>query len=127
MCGVAVSNLCAECGWCCEHEPIEITHLELDELRKANPILSRYLNLTECYDGHFIVNSPCPYRDSTGCLVWTVRPAQCRGYWCFREDPYNEPIDPSRIGNPEYEELRKEYVRDGIEWGRNHGWEIRPE
>jgi len=82
---------------------------------------------------------PCPYldRDEDGkavCLVYEVRPFNCRRFGCFRPSPELEPLelDHSKLGcknlsdrianSPEVLRAYRKMQRQAQEWATAHGW-----
>jgi Fe-S-cluster containining protein len=116
---------CFNCGECC-NQPVEVTPEELELMKQAGtPEQNSRLREVRVYDGHYIIEPNCPYR-GCDCSIYACRPFACRAYWCGRTNP-NEPIDPNRMNNPEYQEKRRPLLEDAVEWGRSHGWYSRVE
>lgn len=72
---------------------------------------------------------PCPLYAFESCLVYSVRPYNCRRFVCLRPDVHAEPFDPSganltdRVKTSRVARRMAEKVqRKAQRWANAHGW-----
>lgn len=134
---------CHRSGDCCQGPDLVVTHAEAEILKAAAVQLGRPdVTFVRYPDPAFVVlrGSPCHFlgADAQGtptCLVYDVRPYNCRRFACYRDDPTTEPLQrggPIGCHNAlakmrTSQVIREDYRRreaDAKPWGFAHGWPI---
>jgi Fe-S-cluster containining protein len=113
---------CFHCGQCC-NQPIEVTPEELEVMKQAGtPRQNEKLEATRVYDGHYIIEPPCPYR-GCDCSIYVCRPLVCRLYTCWRSS-IEQGINPERVNDPEYQKEKQLLLEKNREWANSNGWDV---
>lgn len=115
---------CFRCGLCCSVFDIEITHQELEILQTHDS--SDLLDLSQLFDGHYTINSPCPFYQSGKCSVYEIRPAHCRNFLCGRTSPRQRMPTRSQketiVLDEEFQRVYQPMRQDALRWANQHGW-----
>ncbi len=113
---------CQRSGECCTLPgEVVLTHAERDEIERVVPS-GVALRFEPHADARFVrlLAGPCPLYQNKSCLVYDVRPFNCRRFACQRED-YAQPYDQG----PQTRQDRRQLVviqRHAQRWARSHGW-----
>lgn len=122
---------CQQSGDCCSipktvvmtvEEKIKLQFAAPKEIRLEFTPVEGQPNFVEMTAG------PCPLFVFGGCLVYSVRPYNCRRFACMRPDVKSEPFDPERnvIDRVRYSRVARRMAqgiqRKAQRWARNHGW-----
>ena len=104
---------CAGCGNCCMESVginlIEFLNIykyliERDELRRAS--ISRIIDY---YFLELLKKNSCPFKDGNNrCLIYEVRPLNCRLFGHWKKDDYNNNLERVLNQNMEYKDALKE-------------------
>ncbi|MGL5711480.1 MAG: YkgJ family cysteine cluster protein [Paraclostridium sp.] len=106
------SGDCKGCGNCC----MESVGISLVEFLNIYEYLSKNSELRKiCIDkvidyyfNEYIKKSPCPFKDKDNrCMIYPVRPLNCRIYGHWTKDDYNKNLDSVGDRNKEYSEIIK--------------------
>lgn len=107
------SGDCAGCGNCCMESVginlIEFLNIykyliERDELRRAS--ISRIIDY---YFLELLKKNSCPFKDGNNrCLIYEVRPLNCRLFGHWKKDDYNKNLERVLNQNMEYKDALKE-------------------
>lgn len=123
---------CHKSGECCT-KPAEVvmTKLEAAAITHAAPSGIRLTFRPLDEDFVALKAGPCPLFVFGSCLVYPVRPYNCRRFNCLRPDPKSEPLDgdknwrirteQSRIAKRLYSRLQNK----AMGWAQKMGWPIR--
>lgn len=113
---------CAGCGNCC----MESVGINLIEFLNIYRYLAEKQELRECsierivdyYFMELMKKNSCPFRDENNrCLIYEVRPLNCRMFGHWKKEDYNKNLDNVIEKNNNYRELMK----------KQYGFEINDE
>lgn len=107
------SGDCTGCGKCCmESVGINLTEfLNIYDYLSKNDELKKLCmsKVIDYYFTEYIKKSPCPFKDENNrCLIYPVRPLNCRIYGHWTKEDYNKNLDSVSDRNKEYSNLIKE-------------------
>ena len=103
---------CAGCGNCC----MESVGINLIEFLNIYRYLAEKQELRECsierivdyYFMELMKKNSCPFRDeNNGCLIYEVRPLNCRLFGHWKKEDYNKNLSNVTQRNREYRDLIK--------------------
>ena len=107
------SGDCAGCGKCCM-ESVSINLIEfiniLDYLNSNENIKKKSIKkIIEYYFLEYVEKKSCPFKQKDNkCMIYPVRPLNCRLYGHWLENDYNRNLDNVNNKNKEYQKLVKE-------------------
>jgi hypothetical protein len=133
---IAADWKCQRSGDCCTTPASVVmsTHEAALILQRLEPLPGPpTLRFTRHSDGFVALEAkPCPMFVNSGCLVYDIRPYNCRRFACMRPDPATEPfvIIEDQCVNFTERFLRSRIVRRLARkiqsraqvWARAHGW-----
>ena len=106
------SGDCEGCGSCCM-ESVGINILEFinifNFLDKNKELKKKSLErIIDYYFLEYIKKSPCPFKDDNNrCLIYDVRPLNCRLFGHWKEKDYNKNLQKILYVNKEYKDFMK--------------------
>ena len=106
------SGDCSGCGKCCM-ESVGINLVEfvniLDYINKDEKLRKKALSkVIDYYFLEYVQKRPCPFKeDDNRCMIYPVRPLNCRLYGHWMENDYNSNLDNVSSKNKEYKDLIK--------------------
>lgn len=131
------SGDCKGCGNCCM-ESIGINLVEFlniyDYLTQNEEVRKICINkVIDYYFTEYIKKSPCPFKDDDNrCLIYPVRPLNCRIYGHWTKLDYNSNLESVNNRNKDYSNLiRSEYgfdiSKDVVNYRINYCEDFKPE
>ncbi len=106
------SGDCTGCGNCCM-ESVGINLIEFFNIYDylINKEDLKEICLSKIVDYYFLeytIKKPCPFRDENNrCLIYEVRPLNCRLYGHWKKEDYNKNLSDVTTRNKEYQKLMK--------------------
>lgn len=121
---------CQRSGDCCT-KPAEVVMTKEEQLVLFKHIPHGIQTIWRDVDDKFVAlkAGPCPLYAFKSCLVYDVRPFNCRRFACMRPDPKTEPFEVSGanmmdrvLTSRSARRLAQHIQAKAQRWARKHGW-----